>query len=314
MTQKYHFIFFSISILIVLSSGLFGCRADTPAPVSATPTSAVVLDQPTPVPPTPEPADDTPTPPLPSPTPAVVAFYVNDEAILLDEFLAEMALFIESGIVAVEPVEALVIDEMVNQVLLAQGAISEGFWLDEAGLNQRLDNLAQEAGGQAVLDEWMESYGYSQATFEKVLVRAVAAAWMRDRIIEVVPIRVEHVRVRQLLFSSEDEANQTLLQLRAGTSFASLAQRQDPILGGDLGWFPRGYLQESILEEAAFDLQAGEFSEVIQSSFGYHILELVERDQQRSLEHEARLVLQENALLSWLEEQKSQSVIEILLP
>jgi peptidyl-prolyl cis-trans isomerase C len=314
MTQKRCVVFSLILVLLFLSSLLVGCRGETPFPVPAIPTATIAPDVFPPVPPSPDPVINTPTPPAPSPTPEAVAFRVNEEAILLDEFNSEMALFMDAGIDTGEQAQDIVIDEMINQVLLAQAAYKEGFWLDEAGLLQRFENLAHQAGGHEVLNEWMERYGYSQSTFEKVLARAAAAAWMRDTIIATVPGKVEHVRVRQLFFSTEEDANQTLSQLKAGTSFASLAQRQDPVLGGDLGWFPRGYLQESAIEEAAFNLHEGEFSEVIPTSFGYHILLLVERDPQRSLEHEARLTLQEKVLLSWLDEQKSQSSIELSLP
>lgn len=46
--------------------------------------------------------------------------------------------------------------------------------------------------------------------------------------------------------------------------------------GGDVGWFPVGVLQAS-LENAAFALRDGEVSQVVQSSFGFHILKVSER-------------------------------------
>lgn len=306
--------FLLMILLLFFSFQLAGCRRDAPLPLPGSPTATTSFEEATPLPSSPEPVVDTPTPELPSPTPEPVAFRVNGEPVLLAEFQAEMALFLDSGIDAGEQAETIVLDEMINQVLLAQNAFLEGFQLDEAGLKQRLEALAIEAGGQGVLDEWMDKYGYSPQTFESVFARAVAAAWMRDLIIEAVPERIEQVRVSQLIFNSSSEAEQALAQIRAGTSFASLALRQDPIMGGDLGWFPRGYLQEDVLDEAAYNLQTGEFSEVIQTSYGYHILLLVEHDPQRNLEQDARLILQEKALLGWLEEQRSLSDIEISLP
>jgi peptidyl-prolyl cis-trans isomerase C len=304
---------FWLTLLMMMLPGLIaGCERQAPVPLPASPIPPTTAVEATLAPASPEPFPDTPSPAVPSPTPEAVAFQVNGEPVLLAEFQAEMALFLDSGLE--EQAEDIVLEEMINQVLLSQAAFREGFWLDEEGLEHRLAALVQEIGGQVVLAEWMEKYGYSSHTFEKVFSRAVAAAWMRDRIIEAVPEMVEQVRVRQLLFNNLNDASQSLAQVRAGTSFASLALRQDPIMGGDLGWFPRGYLQESVIEEAAFALQAGDFSEVIETSIGYHILQMVERDPQRPLEQEARLVIQSNVLRIWLEEKRSQSEIELSLP
>ena len=45
--------------------------------------------------------------------------------------------------------------------------------------------------------------------------------------------------------------------------------------GGDVGWFPVGRFSPP--EEAAFGLRDGEISDVVQSSFGFHILTVLER-------------------------------------
>jgi parvulin-like peptidyl-prolyl isomerase len=116
------------------------------------------------------------------------------------------------------------------------------------------------------------------------------------------------------LLYNEEEANQVLDQLRAGTNFATLAAEYDPVASGDLGWFPSGYLTEPALDQAAFALQAGQYSEVIKTRLGYHILQVIERDPKRLLEPDARQALQEQALGQWLVEQRSQSQIEIYLP
>jgi parvulin-like peptidyl-prolyl isomerase len=63
-------------------------------------------------------------------------------------------------------------------------------------------------------------------------------------------------------------------------SFAELAREfsddKNASLGGELGWFTRGLL-EPTFERAAFALQAGKISEVIQTRFGYHIIRVMER-------------------------------------
>lgn len=69
----------------------------------------------------------------------------------------------------------------------------------------------------------------------------------------------------------------------AGESFEELAQEysQDPgsgARGGDLGYFSRGRMVEPF-EEAAFALQPGEISEVVETPFGYHVIKVEERRQ-----------------------------------
>lgn len=262
---------------------------------------------------TPQPATPTPTALPPSPTPEPLAAMVNSEPITQAEYQAELAraqaALGESG-----DVSQRVLDDLIDQVLLAQGAAKAGFTVDEAMIQEHMDNLAAQVGGVSALVEWLSAHGYRETDFRRALGRSIAAAWMRDQIIAAVPQTAEQIHARQILLYNEEEANQVLDQLRAGTNFATLAAEYDPVASGDLGWFPSGYLTEPALDQAAFALQAGQYSEVIKTRLGYHILQVIERDPQRLLEPDARQALQEQALGQWLVEQRSQSQIEIYLP
>ena len=76
---------------------------------------------------------------------------------------------------------------------------------------------------------------------------------------------------------------------------------------------PRGYLLETKIEEAAFNLQAGGYSDVIATEVGFHILRVLERDPARALSPDAYLTLQELALKEWVEEQRASANV-ILAP
>ncbi|HEY4693156.1 MAG TPA: peptidylprolyl isomerase, partial [Bellilinea sp.] len=135
-----------------------------------------------------------------------------------------------------------------------------------------------------------------------------------DSLMETVPETAEQVNAQQILVRSPDTAADILQRLNAGAEFATLAAEYDPITSGILGWFPRGYLTQPLVEEAAFTLQPGAFSAAIETDFGYHIIYVMERESERTLSVDARLTLQHKVIENWLVERRSAATVEILLP
>lgn len=259
----------------------------------------------------------TPTPFPPSPTPLPLAATVNGQGITQAEFQAELARFqaaqVEDAGVSSSEAEERVLNDLINLELLAQAAGENGYVLAEDELVEKLDQLVEKAGGQEAFSSWLADQGYTEDSFKVAFARSTAAAWMRDEILAKMPDQAEQVHARQILLYNSDQAQQALQQLESGSDFETLAATYNPTTGGDLGWFPRGYLTVPELEEAAFSLQPGEHSDIIESNIGYHILQVIEREPNRSLDAGARLALKEKALQDWLELRRDQSEIVILL-
>ncbi len=275
----------------------------------------------TPTPPEVEDSTQAPTVTEVSPTPTVsptdepLAARVNDQGITLAEYESELALFqLAKGLELTPEDRQRVLDNLIEQSLLSQAASEGGYVVDEAALQTRLEALETSLGSEAALAQWIDDHGYTTATFQASLAKAVAAAWMREQITSEVPLNAEQVHARQILVYDTLEAQEILAQLVAGNDFGNLANQYDPITGGDLGWFPRGYLPSKDLESAAFDLQPGQFSQVVQTVAGFHILQVTERDPQHPLSPDALLTLQTLALQEWLAENRAQSDIQILVP
>ena len=287
-------ILFGLTLIITMS--LAACASFVGMSATATPT----LPTQTPVPPTP------PPPPL--------AAIVNGEWITEEEFQAEVDRYrvVQEALgndVSADEASQVVLDDLIAQVLLAQAARTAGFEITEAELESKVDALTSEVGGTDALATWQSEHGYTDEAFRSALKRAAEAAWMRDKIITAVPGTAEQVHAQQILLYNEDAARTVADQLSAGTSFADLAALYDPNTSGDLGWFPRGYLLEPELEEAAFSLEPGQYSDVIATEVGYHILLVVERDSQHPLSPDAYLVMQERALGDWLSQERTESEI-----
>jgi peptidyl-prolyl cis-trans isomerase C len=250
----------------------------------------------------------------PTMTPIPLKVSVNGEGITVAEFEAELARYQQAqtalgNTVNLKIATQIVLDNLLNTLLLAQGAAANGQTVDDSAVQSRIDALAAQIGGPAALTTWQTAHGYTEADFRSDLRRQMAAAWMRDQIAASVPRTAEQVHVKQILLYNSDAAQQALDYLKAGSDFNSLAAQYDPVTKGELGWFPRGYLPEPAIEQAAFALQAGQFSDVIQTQAGYHILFVVERDPAHPLSPDALLTLQEHAIQAWLTQHKNESTI-----
>jgi parvulin-like peptidyl-prolyl isomerase len=291
---------FTLAILLLFVAA---CNAPLHTPTTA----ATPTPSPTPTP--------TPTPVPPTPTPIPLAASVNGEGISLAEYQAEMTRYQAAiGTDLATDWQRRVLNDLIDQTLLAQAAREKGFVLNETDLQTRVDDLAQQAGGSQALTDWMQAHGYSQDEFHHALERSIAAAWMSGQVVDTISWTADQVHARQILLYNSTDASNILFQLNNGADYATLAYQYDPATGGDLGWFPKGYLTEQALEKAAFDLEPGKYSDVIETSLGYHILLVIEHDPQHPLTSDARMTLQEKALSLWLEERRGRSDIQILVP
>ena len=286
-----------LQLILILAIGLSACSSLFP-PAN------------TPTPPIPT---NTPVPPTATPPP--LAATVNGEYLTRADFEEELARYQSAQkalgkTVSDKDARQFVLDDMIAQMLMAQEAHKEGFELDEAGLQSRLDALTGKAGGADALAKWEADHGYSADSFRDSLKRAAEAAWMRDKIIADVPAEAEQVHIQQILTYNEADARQALDSLNGGKDFGELASEIDPLTRGDLGWIPRGYLLDKDLDAAAFSLEVGGVSEIISTPAGFHIIKVLAREQ-HELSPDALLSLQEQALKDWVDQQRKQSEIVI---
>jgi len=75
-------------------------------------------------------------------------------------------------------------------------------------------------------------------------------------------------------------AEKLLIDVRAGKDFAELARlnsddKASAVKGGSLGYFTRGSMVKPF-EEAAFSMQPGQVSDLVETAFGYHIIKVEE--------------------------------------
>jgi len=166
------------------------------------------------------------------------------------------------------------------------------------------------------IDNFNESIGFS----EKDLRRVVEDQLLRERVMEAVlneqgvKPEEEQVWARHILVADEATAKLVLDRLNTGEDWYALAAQfstdtSNKDKGGDLGWFSRGAMVAEF-EEAAYALEVGEISQPVQTSFGYHIIQVLGHEM-RSLSDSAYSQLRETKFQEWLDLQRENSTVEI---
>ncbi len=127
----------------------------------------------------------------------------------------------------------------------------------------------------------MVEIGLTDAEYENLFKTAILRKKLYDIITADTPHVEEQVWARHILVTTEEEAKTVIDRLNNGEDFAKLAAElsQDTATaanGGDLGWFGKGQMVAPF-EEAAFSLKVGEISQPVQSDFGWHVIQVIDR-------------------------------------
>jgi peptidylprolyl isomerase/foldase protein PrsA len=168
--------------------------------------------------------------------------------------------------------------ELVNRILLNKALFSkveaEGL-LDDPVVRHAARMAAQKA--------------YVNALFKSLEEKAVAdAAVMAHYEENQARFARPMARVRHILVKDEGLATDILGKINAGDDFAALAQlhsedKGSKTRGGELPWATKDrWVKE--FGEAAFGLQANEVSDLVQSKYGFHIIQLLEKRDKQPLE------------------------------
>jgi parvulin-like peptidyl-prolyl isomerase len=298
-----------IPTLILLTIALTAC---TSTPEATAPTTETLI--------TPIAASATPGP---SSTPTEVVNYyasVNGFGIRQSSFDASLLQFktalqtypdlLPDG----QTAEEVVLESLVQRALLAMAAQEAGFTADQQIIEAHVAELVAQAGGEDAFRAWLAANGYTAETFLYELPLEIEAAWQRDQIAASVPTTMEQIRAQQIFFVDGYLASRAYNQLEAGIAFETIQENNSPNDPGYIDWFPRGYLVFPELEDTIFSLQPGQYSPVIETPAGYHIVYILERDPNHELSPEVRLYLQQQAVEQWLAQQMAQSQVEIYAP
>ncbi|MFQ5446424.1 MAG: peptidylprolyl isomerase, partial [Saprospiraceae bacterium] len=246
-----------------------------------------------------------------------VIAHVGGEIVLLSELEEQYALLSEKNANLPPEARCFILDNLLTSKLLINQAKLDSIEVTEveveAQLNARIDQILEYMGGD--MSQFEDYYGQTisevKASFREDLRNKLLSERMSNQVmadIAVTPSEVKRffnkipkdslpyfnseVEVGELVYKplvNAEERQKAIEKLKSlrkrivedGEDFAELAKTfsddfASARIGGDLGWTKRGKFVPEF-EAAAYKLDEGKVSDVVESPFGYHLIQLISR-------------------------------------
>lgn len=209
-----------------------------------------------------------------------------------------------------------VLDQVIERIVLRQLAVKEGVSIDSQNVETEtvaLQGRVLQSGQFADWATFLKENGLTEESIRSLMADNLLYAAMSKR--HASPTTVEQVHASHILVATQETGQEVLDKLAKGEAFADLAAQYSTDTGskdkgGDLGWFPRGVMVPEF-DQAAFSLEPGKVSQLVQTNFGYHII-LVHEKAMRELEPAVYDQIQQKQFQAWIGEQQAKMNIERL--
>jgi len=211
-----------------------------------------------------------------------------------------------------------ILDQLIDEKLIVSEAERQGLKVEQQEVDAQVDKAISDAkqrlGTDAAFQEQLQRENLTEAQLRQKYEREVKRQIMAQRLVqkqvptqkvseaEAVAFFKEHpekfpkvpaelrLAVIQIPVEADSATSRAARQralaakkrIEGGEKFAKVAQEvsEDPgsaRAGGDLGFFGRQQMDPAF-EEACYTLPTGRLSEPIETPFGWHIIEVIERD------------------------------------
>lgn len=202
------------------------------------------------------------------------------------------------------------IENLIDRELLYQQAQQRNIRIQKRWVDRSVKELKNQLGSRAAYQRFLENTGISESMLHARIQKGlIVRRLLRREVIRHIKVseaemqafyrehteyfqRKERIRVRHILIAFGDgndkvERGNALLRIQSiqlmlheNADFAALAleHSDDPskVRGGDIGYLERQQLTKDFAE-AAFTLEAGEVSDIVETRFGYHLIKAIDR-------------------------------------
>jgi peptidyl-prolyl cis-trans isomerase C len=208
------------------------------------------------------------------------------------------------------------LENLINFELLYQASQKKGIKVEEAAIDEKWGELKKRFSSEVEFKNMLSESNFSEAELRSQLRRGIAVEQFvdkeffqkatvsdketksyydthPDRFKKPEQVQASHILIEvdpQASASQKAEARKKLeniqKQVRNGEDFAALAKEHSQCpssaQGGDLGYFRRAQMVKPF-EEAAFALEPGKVSDIVETRFGYHLIKVTDKKPETTL-------------------------------
>ncbi|MBI2913223.1 MAG: SurA N-terminal domain-containing protein [Chloroflexi bacterium] len=151
--------------------------------------------------------------------------------------------------------------------------------------------------------------GMTEQEYRQMIEAAVLTNKIQTKLEEQLPASAESIHYRQMLVVDESTADNLVEQVRKGEDFAKLAAESSldtntKANGGDVGWIPRGLLDES-LQDPLFAMEVGQVQSLPLQGASL-VVQLLEKAPDRPIDESQKPALASRELQTWIGDKTGQ--------
>ncbi len=209
------------------------------------------------------------------------------------------------------------LDQMIDQEIINQAAAKEGLTVTSEDIDKQIADTVLQAGGQDKLDAWYVTSGFTKEEYRQAVREQLTGDKLFNKVVAGVAATADQVHARHIMLATKVEADAVVARLKKGEDFAAVAaevslDEGSKADGGDLGFFPKGFMIPEF-ENAAFALEPGKFSDPVETQYGFHVILVVERDPNHPMDEQMLHANQQEEFSKWLDAQKTAAKIVRLI-
>lgn len=205
-----------------------------------------------------------------------------------------------------QQLQADALNQLIIEVILRDGAEELGVEVTEEDIGETRSEIAAQFGGD---EDAMYTQLEEQGLDREEVDRQLEVLTLQDAVVaELGPgVADEDVQeayeagapARHILVEDEQQANEVIERIEGGEDFAAVAQEASTDgtaqQGGDLGFVQPGATVPAF-EEALFAAEEGELVGPVESEFGFHVIQRLEKPPLEDVEEEIRNQLENQTM------------------